>query len=405
MAATKDVIFSSENVSVVHADYGTETVIVTFNEVGVRALGHTFWGSQLLDRMEVSAIGIVSTQPNWYPAADMIPAIAAARHRIAGRRAVTYGFSQGGYGALKFGAALSADLAIAFSPQWSIDPKDVKPFDGRFCYWHDGVSRNGEAIESADLCPRNLVVADPAQPEDSEHARRISALGPVDIVPAPFSGHETIRVIAEGGAGRRLIQGCLGETLIDAAGLRRLIRASRAKSKTYAAEKLRRLTQSRRRHGRFFEAALHAGPDGLDKTLILLHLRLAAGDRDAAAALMASIPDDELVNIEFSDYWPLFRTSGFVAGEARLAPLYRRRYRNNVFQRLHGVNSMIHLGERKAAVEELERLRRMPGAEAHAEFFVSFYARLDRPDLAREVTGSHPAFQPGRTPHEQPSRI
>jgi hypothetical protein len=197
----------------------------------------------------------------------------------------------------------------------------------------------------------------------------------------------------------------MDEAMIDVARLRGLMRTSRAKSKTYAAEKLRRLALSRGRHGRFFETALLASPDTLDKTLILLHLRLAAGDRDAAAALMASIPDDQLVNIEFSDYWPLFRNSGFVVGEARLAPLYRRRYRNNVFQRLHGVNSMIHIGETTAAVEELERLRRMPGAEAHTEFFVSFYTRLDRHDLAREVTGSTPTFPPGRTPREQPGHI
>jgi hypothetical protein len=281
----------------------------------------------------------------------------------------------------------------------------VKPFDQRFSYWYDATLRNGEAIEAADLCPRNLVVTDLARPDDAEHARRISALGGVDLVPAPFSGHETIRLITEGGAGRGLIQHCLDVKTLDAVGLRGLLRASRATSKTYAAEKQRRLMQSRQRHGRFFEAALRARPNGLDQTLALLHLRLAAGDREAAAALMASIPDDQLVTIDFGAYWALFRESGFVAGEARLAPLYRRRYSGNVFLRLHGVNSMIHLGDTTAAVEELESLRRMPGAEKHAAFFISFYKRLGRPDLAGDFTGCAPLFQQGRTPQEQPSRI
>jgi hypothetical protein len=405
MAAAKEIIFFSENVTVVHVEYGTKTVMVTFNEVGTSALGETFWGSDIFDRMEVSAIGFVSARPNWFPPADMGPAIAAATARIAGRRAVTYGFSQGAYGALKFGAALSADLALAFSPQWSIRPDDVQRFDQRFCYYYDASLRNGEPIESADLCPRNLIVVDFAVPDDVEHARRIGALGRVDLVPAPFAGHTTIRLITEGRAGRSLIQRCLDKPTLDAAGLRGLIRASRAKSKTYAAEKLRRLVQSRRRHGRFFETALLGRPDGLDKTLILLQLRLAAGDREAAAALMNSIPDEQLINIDFWEYWTLFRKLGFVAGEAKLAPLYRRRYRNDVFLRLHGVNSMIHLGETKAAVEELEALRHIPGAEAHADFFISFYTKLGRPDLAWEITGSTPPVRPEPTAREPPGRI
>ena len=66
------------------------------------------------------------------------------------------------------------------------------------------------------------------------HAKRLLALGPVALIYVPFGGHETIRLISEGGRGRPLIQRCVEERDIDATSLRAIIRVGRARSPTYA---------------------------------------------------------------------------------------------------------------------------------------------------------------------------
>ena len=71
MAAARRIIYRSEHLTVVHIDAQSETVVVTFNEMGTQASGDHYWGDTLLERMGVSAIGFVSAKPNWYPLADM----------------------------------------------------------------------------------------------------------------------------------------------------------------------------------------------------------------------------------------------------------------------------------------------------------------------------------------------
>ena len=112
--STRRIIFQSDNVRLILDEKGTDTVIVSFNEMNFAWNGDQYWGQKLLEPLQVTVLGFVTPEPNWYPPDDMKGAIPAAIEAIAGRRVVTYGFSQGGYGALKFSRALSASTAVAF---------------------------------------------------------------------------------------------------------------------------------------------------------------------------------------------------------------------------------------------------------------------------------------------------
>ncbi|MBV8524969.1 MAG: hypothetical protein JOY71_23090, partial [Acetobacteraceae bacterium] len=147
MENNKSILFKSDHLTVVLSEHGSDCVFVTFNEMGLRANGFRFWGDGLLDSLKLTSIGFVSSSPDWYAPDDMEPAAKACSSYIKARRVVTYGYSQGGYGALKYSRLLSADLALSFSPQWSINPADVGDFDRRFTQHYDAERRNGERIE------------------------------------------------------------------------------------------------------------------------------------------------------------------------------------------------------------------------------------------------------------------
>ncbi len=380
--AGREIIFQSPHLTVVHAERGTRTVFVTFNELGMRANGDRFWGDELFDRVGISAIGFVSARPNWYPMIDMIQALDVAKARIDGRRVVTYGHSQGGYGALKFGAQLSASLALGFSPQWSINPDDVAGIDIRFMAHYDRLLRNGERIEPDDLCPNNLIFIDRAETLDAINGDRLLALDRVSLVPVPFTAHGTIRLITEGRKGRALIQRCTEDTVPTAAELRRMLRSARPRSRLYAEEKVRQLARTHRRHGRFLDAALQAIPEGPAKTMTVIAVDIVKGNLDAAGAELSAMTDDDILEVHFGQYWTAYRESGFLYGEQRIGPLYRHRYKDDMFQRLHGVNSLIMTGVEDLALEEMEILTRMTGAPQFLGHILGFYRQLNRLDLA-----------------------
>ena len=108
---------------------------------------------------------------------------------------------------------------------------------------------------------------------------------------------------------------------------------------------------------------------------------LVAGDLVAAEAAMATVADGELVPLDPTSFWQPFRTANFSYGEARLAPLLKACYPDNLWWRLRGVDCLIATGATDAAVQELQLLVAMEGAFAHAGHFLDAYRRLGRFDL------------------------
>ncbi len=116
-------IAATDKIDVYYDDRGTDLCLALFNELSFQPGGEPYWGAKLTEKLGLSAVGIVSRTPNWFPAADMrqvAPAIREAMGKSATR--VGYGASMGGYAAIKYSGLLATHATLAISPQVSIDP-------------------------------------------------------------------------------------------------------------------------------------------------------------------------------------------------------------------------------------------------------------------------------------------
>jgi hypothetical protein len=90
------------------------------------------FGEHFLAGHRIDAVHVIPRANDWYQHPEM-PAAARLVSEIAAdyQRVVAYGSSMGGYAAIRFGCAVGASLALALSPQFSIDPA-VVPFETRW---------------------------------------------------------------------------------------------------------------------------------------------------------------------------------------------------------------------------------------------------------------------------------
>lgn len=218
-------IYSDENLEVFHRPGSSTYVLVTFNEMEMQANGSRYWGQRFCEQADITALGFISRRPNWFPAASMARASVAVAPIL--RRAserILYGHSQGGYAALRYRRLLDADVAIAFCPQISIDPRTV-PFDGRFAR-HFAPSLHEEMeIAPEHAAGRAYLFYDPFHAVDRQHAERIALLQQrTRLVPVHMTGHGTVRAFAGTARGLLLVEACRAD---DVPGLRALVRAAR----------------------------------------------------------------------------------------------------------------------------------------------------------------------------------
>ncbi len=117
-------VFSDDNLEVIYRSGSSPYLLVTFNEMEMRANGSHFWGQRFCEKADISTLGFISRRPNWFPAASIVKAVEAVAPILhAAPERILYGHSQGGYAALRYRRRFNATVAIAFCPQVSIEPK------------------------------------------------------------------------------------------------------------------------------------------------------------------------------------------------------------------------------------------------------------------------------------------
>lgn len=218
-------IFSDDNLEVIHRSGSSPYLLITFNEMEMKANASRFWGQRFCEKADISVLGFISRRPNWFPAASIVKAVEVAAPILhAAPERILYGHSQGGYAALRYRRRFNATVAIAFCPQVSIDPKAV-PFDGRFArhFSADLHARMGIAPDHA--AGRAYLFFDPFHAVDHQHAVRIAALQEkTHLVPVHMTGHGTVRAFTGTARALSLIEACRED---DLPGLRALARAVR----------------------------------------------------------------------------------------------------------------------------------------------------------------------------------
>ena len=218
-------VFSDENLEVIHRPGSSPYLLVTFNEMEMKANGSRFWGQRFCEKVDISALGFISRRPNWFPAASVVKAVEAVAPILrAAPERILYGHSQGGYAALRYMSRFNADVAIAFCPQISIDPKAV-PFDGRFARHFSPELHANMRIAPDHAAGRAYLFFDPFHAVDHQHAVRIGRVqDAVRLVPVHMTGHGTVRAFAGTARALSLIEACRKD---DVQSLRSLARAAR----------------------------------------------------------------------------------------------------------------------------------------------------------------------------------
>lgn len=202
-------LFEDEHVEVLFRPGSTSYTLATFSNFGFKADGTTFWGRQLCEANDIECLGFVAKKSNWFPHSSMVAAAAAAK--VSSKPLISYGHSQGGYAAIKYAAVLGAAGVIAGSPQFSIDPTIVA--DHRFTPYFNPSLNNGMEIATLDFCGRVVLIYDPLDPGDCEHAKKIQEQGYEDTthLAVYHLGHETMEVLQKKELLFGLVDYCLGK--------------------------------------------------------------------------------------------------------------------------------------------------------------------------------------------------
>lgn len=217
------VIGSSERLEALYQPDDGDTLLITFNGMGSKADGKTFSGADLARKLGMPALGIMTRESNWFPEPDMqalLPSIQAYLDRHPKR--ISYGFSMGGYGAIKYSRMLGVDAVVAMSPQVSIDP-DFVPWDRRY-QTNVRDFHQGERIRSTDIGGDVYLIADLLEGHDKRHVEIVSAMCTPHVVNAAGVGHFTYEIFLSTEAMGQLFKLVIAG---DRDGVRRLVRQRR----------------------------------------------------------------------------------------------------------------------------------------------------------------------------------
>ena len=338
-------------------DFEAKAVLVTFNEMGLSPTGTRFWGDQIVDKLPVSGVGVVSKKPNWYPKADMQKAIPAILDFVNGRQVITYGFSQGGYGALKYSAALSACGALSFSPQISINPKSVD-FDNRWHQHYERELQNGEIILPEDIRQNSFVFYDPYEKLDRINAEMIGQYSGVERVICPFIDHGSVRQITESGFSTHFLDTALKLLTSSvpseeiAKRFRTLIRSTREKSPTYQYA-LRKRIQSKKWN----------------------EIR-KRGNLEEARQWILNTPFEDLIAADLVSVWKFCRDTHLKNAELHIAQLISKNAQNDAFLLIHAVQSYIALNLPNEAKSLLSDVVVRFGIRKHTNHILRFAKQL-----------------------------
>jgi len=286
-------IYEDDALRVFYHDRASADVIVTANNFGT-INGESYWGRKAIEPLGLSCLGFVAKSPNWFPAHSTARALGACRGILARHeKKIGFGSSMGAYFLLKYGAALTIDLALCFSPQFSIDPGRVGRFDNRFRAHFLPALHADHVIRSEDLPRRAMIVYDPYFEMDVGHVRLLQGLGGqgMELVPLPNIEHGTIHV-AVGGENFRALY-AIASTLAATAGrdLHRLLLRRKRETLHWHQRIVHRALRSRRTGlaGGLVARAIIRWPKDFHLNLAYLDWCIASGTASGADARLRDI--------------------------------------------------------------------------------------------------------------------
>lgn len=223
-------IYRSENLLVRGMQTsGSSVCVVTFDSyTDHRTLDRPGFGEAFLETHQIDAIHFIQKNNKWYLYSDLSAACALVKELTKRYdKVIAYGQSMGGYAAIRFGREIGASLAVAISPQFSVNPK-VVPFDKRWISDAAGIDFSMELTHGSNFTPTAYVIFDP-HTLDARHVEMYRPFTHLIEARLPNSGHPSTGFLAEAGILKEVIlRICSGD--LDSAWLRTKARAARRQS-------------------------------------------------------------------------------------------------------------------------------------------------------------------------------
>ena len=177
-------------------EFGSKTCVVTFDGYADnRSLDRSGFGEEFFRSRHVDAVHFLTSENDWYQYPELPAAARAVAELVKGYdRVVAYGSSMGAYAAIRFGGLAGASVALAISPQFSINPR-VARFERR---WGADAERIDYLLERAPPGPfidAAYVVYDPKD-TDARHVKLFRRHTRVIDVRLPDVGHPATGALA-----------------------------------------------------------------------------------------------------------------------------------------------------------------------------------------------------------------
>ncbi|WP_159996086.1 tetratricopeptide repeat protein [Roseomonas sp. 18066] len=189
------ILYEDEHLLVVHRPAAGTPTLVTFADLTFRPRGDAVWGQEPAEKLGLNTIGLVAKRENWFPTASVEAAAPAVRAAIHGP-AIAYGYSMGGYAALKHAARLGCEHSLGVCPQTSIDPADC-PWDSRFHKFFDPALHAGMAVAPGEAGGFAVMLADPYMAEDNGQSSLLVRDAGVHWLRTPFMSHAAIWLLVD----------------------------------------------------------------------------------------------------------------------------------------------------------------------------------------------------------------
>jgi tetratricopeptide (TPR) repeat protein len=361
MTADRRIIHQSDTVRVIAMDMGGTDVVVTFNPDGFGFTGNRFWEDAVLEGMSVTGVGIVRAPlADRYQADEISAGIEAANRFIAGRCVIAIGHGMGGYGALRFGKALSASVALAFAPRWTPHAAEVES--------------NPLAVKAGQLGARNFVFFDPRERSDAAHARYLGRLPDVYPIVMRLNDRQGAFIADEGGALADFISRARAPDVTPAE-LRNIVRRTRRESQIYNFAKTEALLKRSKSTAFLYRHLRNYSESEL--LLFAIVKDLHQKNVNAATARLEAIQNEDILSFDFFKYLAIFRNYKFTAGELRLAGLVGLKYGEILPYRIQAVETFINFKKPDLAQAELAAIAPLPGAAQYLEKIIALATARD----------------------------
>lgn len=174
--APAQMVFEDSHIRVMFKPGGSDMLLVTFGNADNLASGTRFYADTVAEKFGLNCLGFMAHDANWFPADSMRRAALTLGYTLRSFDIrVAHASSLGAYAALKYSALLGITHAVAFCPQWSIDPAECGSQDSGFRNLYRP-EMAGMGIRPSDLAGDITVFTDPGASGDAYHTRMIVGL-------------------------------------------------------------------------------------------------------------------------------------------------------------------------------------------------------------------------------------